>query len=79
MIFSYASRRRISHLLSNIVDYFCLTNGLRHKKSGTWMVVAMARWVVHRLPVSIGLRIVAFRRLLYLCELFFYFDLLIVR
>lgn len=39
------------------------------------MAVAVARCMVHRLHVPVGLRIVAFRRLLYLREYRFFFFL----
>lgn len=43
-------------------------NGLRRKRRCTRMVIAMARWMVHRLLIPASLRTVALRRLLYLCE-----------
>jgi len=55
-----------------------LVNGLRRKRRCTWMVIAMARWMVHRLFIPISLWTVAFRRLLYLCELLFFILAMIV-
>lgn len=75
VIFSYASCRRLPYLLFAAVDHMRFVNGLRHKRRRTWMVVAMACWMVHRLPIPVSLRIVALRRLLYLCEFFSFFFL----
>lgn len=79
VLFSYANCRKLPHLLSDYINDMRFINGLRNKRRRTWMVIAMAYWMVYRLLVSIRLRTVAFRRLLYLCEsLFFFFGVMIL-
>lgn len=68
VIFSYASCRRLANLLSASINHKRLIHGLWHKRRDTWMVIAMACCMVHRLLVPVSLRTMAFRRLLYLRE-----------
>lgn len=68
VISSHASCRRPLHLLSAVADHKRRIDGVRREGRRTRMVITMARCVVHRLSVPIGLWSVAFGRLLHLRE-----------
>lgn len=71
MIASHASYRRFLHLLPVAADHMRHVGGVRSEGRSTWLVIALAHLVVHRLHVPVRLWSVAFGRILYLRESFF--------